>query len=341
MNKRMLVVEKSAGDFTTINDAIDFAKSYATKTNRVIIVIGPGIYNETINLLDNPGIDLIGMGAGITTIKAVTTYPYSTIYVTGDFTCIGITFIADSGSNSYALHYEILDTSVTGHTRFVDCEFIGRGVNGVGAGLGANCTLEFQECRMISDSRYPLYFHNNAFSNKQNQMIIVRNCFLNGAADGVSILADDAANMYGNANSKITVLFSGNSSLCGGFWFRKTESETYTYIPKDDSNYTLSSGSAGNGILGLEYGKEHILISSYIFKASNPANGTSLYNYSIPVDNANSYNWSINDITVPGVGSITSHCSISGVGSTSVNIQDDTSDGAGNYVAVSVFGTPK
>ena len=59
----VLYVSKSNSRFTTINDAITYGRTYInTLGSRITIVISSGMYNEYIDLDDNPGFDFYGIG---------------------------------------------------------------------------------------------------------------------------------------------------------------------------------------------------------------------------------------------------------------------------------------
>ncbi|NLK76585.1 MAG: hypothetical protein GX284_02495 [Clostridiales bacterium] len=337
----VLTVGKKGARFTTINDAITEAKKYCSKENRILIFVYPGTYNEQITMLDNPGIDFMGSGASNTILTYDGEYPNCVIYTTGEGKIEGFN-VNNTNANAYAIHYETGNTSVTGTTVFKDC-VVSASQPAIGIGSGANCTIELENCVLKSNNAHALYMHNNPYSNKENQKIAVRNCILNSTGS-YDVLVDDACNSAGNTNSKLLILFANNGSTKHKMVFRKNTGDTSTnkrYIPNDDSNISLDTHSVGNDIYGLTYGKNQVTGGAYVMKTANSTPGTSYWNYSCPFPDANRYNWTVNNVTIPGVGDITSGVSVENVGTSFVLLKDTSSGGAGYNVSVSIIGTPK
>ena len=119
-------------DFQTINEAVSYARTFCTKTDRVLIFIGEGTYQEEITLLDNPGIDMEGSGAGKTLIEQQSWYPAAPLYTTGTGTFKNLALIARGSTNSYAMHFEINGGTVRGVTTFQNCFFCSEGNAAVG-----------------------------------------------------------------------------------------------------------------------------------------------------------------------------------------------------------------
>lgn len=341
-NSNFITVGKKGARFTTINAAITEAKNYCSATNRVAIFIYPGTYNEQITLLDNPGIDFIGSGTNNTFIKYNGSYPNCTIYTTGTGLFENLTIINTNTSGAYAIHYEIGDTSVIGTTVFKNC-VVNAVASAMGIGLGANCTVIIDNCLLYSSSTYALYFHNNAYSNRTDQAIHIRNCMLTSTGN-YDVLVDDACNSNGNSNSYLSIMFANNISSKHKMVFRKNTNDSNTnktYLPNGDNNISIDIHSTGNDIYGLTYGKNQVVAGSYSFKTENSTPSKSYWNYSCPFPDADRYNWIINDVTVPGIGSITSYVSIENIGSSFILLKDTSNSGAGYNVSVSMIGTAK
>jgi hypothetical protein len=70
--KNVIVVAKAGGDFTTITAALasilTTGSGAPSATNPFLIMIGPGVYNETVSLRNF--VDLQGAGPGVTTIES-------------------------------------------------------------------------------------------------------------------------------------------------------------------------------------------------------------------------------------------------------------------------------
>lgn len=339
-NSNILTVGKKGCRFALINDAINYAKVYATQTNRVTILIASGLYDEELILQENNSIDLVGAGKGATIVKHNSVYPNAPIFVMGNCTISNITFYSSGGTNSYALHYEIGGTTITGKTRFNDCEFISDTSPAIGCGIGADCTLEFYNCIMNNiGSEYSIYLHNNPFSNKLNQKIKLYNCAFYGKKDGQSIAIDDSCSIYSNTNSKLELTFA-NCTAEGTVRYRKTETTLYTYIPSVDTNITLSNNSKSE-ILGLNYEKREIVINTIVFKPPNVVPTTKFYDYSVALNNADQYNVAISNVTASGIGDITSSVTITSVNKNCINLKDVATTGAGYTLAVSLLCTAK
>ncbi len=252
-NELVVCVGEEKNDFKTINEALDYARYYATFYYKVTIHIREGEYNESIFLLDNPGVNLIGDGVGKTVIKSNTRYPNATICATGDMYVEGITFISTGGSDAYAFHYEIANSNVQGYTVFKDCEFISEGeVAAIGAGLGENCTLELDNCRITNNNGMGLYFHNNPYSHISNQNIVLNNCIIETDKNDYAIVIDDSASFNGNTNSAVIIKINRLVTTSKKIMFRD-EQGVYEKIPINSENFVVSEESMNNDIECLNF----------------------------------------------------------------------------------------
>lgn len=69
VSEQMLVVSKGeGGTYTTIQEAVDFAKDLATAQKPYLVKIEPGVYEGTVELA--PNVHLVGSGESVTTIRA-------------------------------------------------------------------------------------------------------------------------------------------------------------------------------------------------------------------------------------------------------------------------------
>lgn len=354
-----LTVGKKGARFTTITAAIIYAAGYCSGTNRVTILVYPGVYNESLNLMGfsngvgtgigNPGIDIIGCGFRNTIVKSTNTYPNSTIYTIGQGYFEGLAFV-DEGTSSYALHYEAGGEKSAGTTTFKNCYFETSAAgckSAVGAGLAPNNTLELDNCIIRSAGNAPLYFHNRAAANATNQSVVITNCRIEGSTTTTfggkswtySVMLDDAAKMYGLSGSKMNVIFANNIAD-KGLLYRNTTSTGYSYLP-NGQDITLDAKSIGNNILGLTYDKNYLVISQNIFKPTNKVYNQSYYSYSVIFPEAKYYNWAINNVTISGLANITSSVTISSIENGCIVLKDTNTNGAGYTLSVSLIGTPK
>lgn len=257
-DERTVTVAKQGGDFQTIQDALEYAQGNCSKENRMKIFIYGGVYHEEILLADNPGIDMEGCGMYSTVVEYPSAYPNSPILTTGQGTFSNLGFCSLEGSSSYALHYEVGDTNVTGTTTFESCNFWCHGGACVGAGLGAGTTLRLSGCVLDTGADVCLYFHNSYRSDQTNQHFIMENSTLTGTGSGgVHIIMDDSCTMWGMTNSQMEVTFvNTRTEVPGSFFFRVSNEQTVNHIPLEHPNIRLSSESYGNDIAALNWASQ-------------------------------------------------------------------------------------
>lgn len=210
----VLTVGKSNAMFTTINKAIEHARSYCNSVNnRVVIVVYPGTYNEDITLVPNPGIDMVGLGRP----KIVSTnsgYPQTSLYTAGEGYFQGLEFVANG--STYGVHVEVQDVAGLsgGNIVFESCRFTNTNGSGIGAGLGMGNNLICNNCEFSCDAgAYGAYVHN--YPGKDDAVSAVfTNCnFAMGS--GGCIRLDDAAKIYGSNVAPLYVTFFGCSVNTG------------------------------------------------------------------------------------------------------------------------------
>ena len=175
-----VTVGKRGCMYRTINDAVNAAKEYCTKTNRVVIQISAGEYTESINLAPNPGIDLMGMG-DVTIIKPTdTVYPNMCLFTAGEGKFTGITFKNNDANAPYCVHYEVqsLENDCRNSTcDFINCTFYNTaGGSGVGCGGGCTDILRFINCEFRATSGTAAYFHNHPMINEQFELHL-KDCY--------------------------------------------------------------------------------------------------------------------------------------------------------------------
>lgn len=332
--RNILTVAKVGGQFTTINAAITYARSYCTITNRVTIVVSDGLYNEEIILMPNPGIDIVGSGDN-TRISYPSQYPNSPIYTVGFGYFQNLTFINETGGTSYAFHFESQTNPATGYVKFVNCSFLSDSLAGVGIGLGQDTGVQFVGCDISSNSSQPgVYAHNYPANNISNQLLEIRNTKISTYGGSYSILIDDAAKLYGYSNSKMSIIFANCESNVPKIQYRNG-STTLSYIPKTGTDITLGSGSANTHILGVNINEADTSIGGICF-----VGGTGLFTITISRAQSRDYTVLTAVRTNDGVD-IASTVSVSGVGENYVAFTTSDVTVRGNSININLRATAK
>lgn len=323
----VITVAKSGGRFHTINEAITFAKGYCSRSKRVTILICGGVYNESIVLTKNPGIDLIGIG--MPEINSDAPYPNGPANIYGDTYIEGISFYSNS-KNGYAFHLDgSVDTSCGTKVTVVNCKFYSVNQPALGCGCTRGCKYRFINCEFNGSDG--IYLHNEASSNVDTQYFDAIGCKIIGRQHAVAI--DDAAKLnFGATGSPLILNFSGSytTNLTSMLLFRLTNSESYGYIPGDKKGISISSASTTQ-IVALDYKYQ----GGYTLTASVPtfANSRSVY---IPVENANLFEWTVTT-SIPGTGTFPSK--VTGVGAHWLTVTRDTGNWDGSTIQVDLKGT--
>lgn len=235
--------------YTSLTDAVSAAKLTATAAQRVCIVVMPGVYTGSIELMPNPGIDIIALAGA--EIVGDTAYPAAALHTVGDGTFVGLTFHS-SVAGTYALHIEALEDATSGTQRFVGCSFDGVSA-GVGIGEGDGFHQIFERCA-FSGGR-SAYLHNNP--NVQSAATArFENCVFRSLIQ--------VQNYTSNANGGLELTFAGcvaNGVTYTSGALNGTATDTH-YIPSADSAVVLTALSTGNSNNGLNYGRGRVLFSA-------------------------------------------------------------------------------
>lgn len=321
-----ITVAKSGGRFHTINEAISFAKGYCSRNNRVTILICGGVYNESIVLTKNPGIDLIGIG--MPEIVSDDAYPNGAAYIYGDTYIEGI-FFHSTSETAYALHLDgSTDTSYGTTVTAVNCKFTSEHEPALGCGCTRGCNYTFINCEFYGSDG--IYVHNEASANVDKQFFNAIGCKINGSQHAVAI--DDAARLnFGVTGSPLVLNFAGSytSNINSMLIFRLTNATTYGYIPGDAKGVSLSAESTTQ-IIALDYEYQ----GGYTLTASVPtyANSRDVY---IPVEHANLFEWTVTT-TLPGTGTYPSK--VTSVGAHWLIVTRDSGNWNGNTIQVDLKG---
>lgn len=323
----VITVAKSGGRFHTINEAITFAKGYCSRNNRVKIIICGGVYNESIVLTKNPGIDLIGIG--MPEIVSDEAYPNGAAYIYGDTYIEGIFFHSTSES-AYAFHLDgSTDTSYGTTVTVVNCKFTSEHEPALGCGCTRGCNYTFKNCEFYGSDG--IYVHNEASANVAKQYFNAVGCKINGSKHAVAV--DDAAQLnFGATGSPLVLNFAGSytSNITSMLLFRLTSSKSYGYIVGDSKGISLSAES-NTQIVALDYKYQ----GGYNITVSVPtyANTGAVY---IPVENANLFEWKVTT-TIPGTGTYPSK--VTSVGAHWLTVTKDSGNWNGSTIQVDLTGT--
>ena len=239
-----------SAQFSTLAAALTWAKSVCSKTNRVLLVLAPGVYEDEILLNPNPGIDIVGSGQQNTVIRTASTYPNAPIFTIGDGYFENLCF-ESTGANSYAFHLEAQGlTNFAGRAIFVNCKFDALNNHGIGCGLGDQTAIEFHGCRFISRASHtaPVYVHNYPAA-ADNQFAEFYGCRMdNYSADNanIAVIIDDATKTTGSgATSPAYFTFSGCCSQAHGVQVRLSQ----TSAKNDCMSYLCLNGKSPSNIV--------------------------------------------------------------------------------------------
>ena len=324
----VLYVSKTHSRFTTVNSAITHARTYCTTSNRVTILISSGIYQEYIDLDDNPGIDFVGL-CGVV-IRSSVAWRLSTLRCSNTINVRNIQFEnyytpGDDEHAGYGLHAD----PVTGVQTYIECGFFSNNNFGIGVGMGNNGQCNFYRC-IIEGKSGGIYAHNNPTSGTIGQWLRFYDCESLSNDGGQCVRIDDAATMAASGRSStMGVVFKGCRGNNHGVLYRyNNPTQTLPYIPTDSSTYNvfLYIGS-DNDFAGLNTIKQTPSMI-YIF----PCDGTN-DGYLIPYPEAYKYQWTITSLKYrdysSGWGTWTN------VSSPTVTIQKATPD----FISVTIPGT--
>lgn len=292
--ENIIIVAKRGGDYTTINDAIAHARTYCSITNRVTIVIVGGyavIYNEYIDLDDNPGIDFYGISNPI--IRSSVAWRLSTLRCSNSITCEGIWFenYYTPGAGEYA-GYGLHADPVTGVQIYRNCRFYSDHNSGVGIGMDNNGSITFENCHILGTPA--VYAHNRAQNGIYGQWLRFYNCrFESQSASDPCVKVYDAASAINSSYvSQMGLIFESCVAYPGRkvvFMYDATHSLPYIPSsgqsnPANNTNIFLVGSSICPGIQGLDFYKN----VKYVYECYECIGRPTKY---IPFPEANRYNF--------------------------------------------------
>lgn len=310
-----ITVGKTGAMYQSIKAAIAYILSESVSLNNpATVFIYPGVYNEQIILDDVHGISFIGCGVGKTVIQSSGAYPDCTLHIQGDYSFYNMSII-NNNTSTYAVHSDPVDKLTSGLVEFKNCHIKG-GSNAIGYGAGNNTELRVSNC-VLEASSSPIYAHNCAYGGRSGQKLTLLNNLFYDNSEHMALLLDDAGYTNGGQVSQMVCTIHGNVSNYAGFTqmqFRKATGSpsTFTsYLPINDNNIICSAKCSYNGnIPGMNFGQGKYDISTYLLMPPNKSYDGK-YRASIPIDvYYSNYNTTLNNVTIPGIGDVTSTFSI-------------------------------
>lgn len=241
-NPGILHVGQESGMYTSINSAINYAKTYCAPEKRVLIIVHGGVYNESIRLLPNPGIDILGLSETVVNCPDAIQYPEAALYTAGSGYFANLTFRTQAGG-VYALHYEVQEhenESSGSVCVFDNCAFVGEnGRDAIGCGGGANDRLVFNSCNIYSDLNRAIYVHNYPVDGGDNFDFELYNCIIRGRTSF-------ALDYY--PNNKMTLRMKNNTMSGTTSILDKSTNTITKYMPTWDKMNNDCKGNTGRAL---------------------------------------------------------------------------------------------
>ena len=214
---RIIEVGKETSDFSTIQDAINYANS----TNQShTIKISNGVYLEALEVKGTVSHSFIGASKTETIISDVNddTQKWEALQVNGGY--FENIFFRHKGGG-YAVH---CDYPKEGVIEFFNCRMETDYGSAIGCGAQPNQTLKFRNCQIIQlnapAGTGTMYWHNAVDSSVVGQRLEMWHCEIFGNERALRI--DDANQIYGDGNMPLgnaKCLFVGNNFFSG--WYQK------------------------------------------------------------------------------------------------------------------------
>jgi hypothetical protein len=260
--------------FSSIGKAVNYASSFATKSNPVTIKIYPGVYNETVSI-QNKNISLIGTNKKDCIImNDKGGYDDAPIFASGNFYISNLTIKAthdgtpnfvenrrdDYTIGAYGVHVDNADYSDETEKKGIieNCIIYSAQNQAVGIGMAKNCKYIIRNCELINDTpdrMYELYSrplktgalgcHRGYFDGSNYYQILeVSNCILK-VNKGVSIQLGP----FTKEGTGMEEHFYNNMLWSGTLG--KSDSAIGTYQEKPYTSYELSEDCYGNNVSAL------------------------------------------------------------------------------------------
>lgn len=274
-NKNVVTVSHDGSKmFKSITEAVTYAKTIASKTNPITVIVYPGIYNEKI-IIHNSYISIIGTNKQYCIImNDKGDYDNAPIFASGNFYISNLTIKAthdgtpnfvenrtdDYRIGAYGLHID--DSNYTNTDEKIgtveNCIIYSAQNQAIGIGMAKNCKYIIRACELINDTpdrMYELYTrplktgalgcHRGYFDgNSFYQILEVSNCILK-VNKGVSIQLGP----FNTSSTGMEEHFYNNMLWSGTLG--KADSAIGTYSESPYTSFELSDDCYGNNVLAL------------------------------------------------------------------------------------------
>ena len=334
----VILVAKYGVQFNNISDAVNSIKNSVSSNNPYLILVASGTYNEHVDLSDINGLTIYGLGN--VKIADTSTYPMSTVYVTGEVSLINLHLI--QFGDSYCIHSDTQGTNNRVRLTVRDC--ILQRVQ-MGSGTYQHC-IGWGSCDIggdiyeIHNSHFiggiGLGGHLNPFNTATGAVSWrVCNCTFEVATATID-WGDPCMMIYGTPTAQtIAAVFIGNQSNMGVI-YRVNTNEVYNYIKAGTfCSLILSKGNNVPALNGIGPVTQWFVGS---FSQSNDL-GMAF----VPFNNANLYDLEITYAIIQGNGTdIKTSCSVFTQSPNGFTIQISNYSAVGDYcVMVGTLATPK
>nr|DAV68651.1 MAG TPA: acyl-CoA thioester hydrolase [Caudoviricetes sp.] len=274
-NKNVVTVSHDGSKmFKSITEAVTYAKTIASKTNPITIIVYPGIYNEKI-IIHNSYISIIGTNKQYCIImNDKGDYDNAPIFASGNFYISNLTIKAthdgtpnfvenrtdDYKIGAYGIHIDDSNYANTDEKigTVENCIIYSAQNQAIGIGMAKNCKYIIRNCTLINDSpdrMYELYTrplktgalgcHRGYFDgNSFYQILEVSNCILK-VNKGVSIQLGP----FKTSSTGMEEHFYNNMLWSGTLG--KDNSAIGTYPESTYTTYELAEDCYGNNVSAL------------------------------------------------------------------------------------------
>lgn len=274
-NKNVVTVSHDGSKmFKSITEAVTYAKTIASKTNPITIIVYPGIYNEKI-IIHNSYISIIGTNKQYCIImNDKGDYDNAPIFASGNFYISNLTIKAthdgtpnfvenrtdDYKIGAYGIHIDNSNYANTDEKigTVENCIIYSAQNQAIGIGMAKNCKYIIRNCTLINDTpdrMYELYTrplktgalgcHRGYFDgNSFYQILEVSNCILK-VNKGVSIQLGP----FKTSSTGMEEHFYNN--MLWSDTLGKADSSILTYTESPYTSYELSEDCYGNNVSAL------------------------------------------------------------------------------------------
>lgn len=245
----MIIVAKTNGDYSTIQEAVNAASESDT------ILVMPGTYNESVNALNT---SIVGVNKLTCIVRQDNgLYNSEPIKIAGESYIANMTFISTHDDatapindlRAYAAH---VDCAGAGTTEFNNCVFVSYQNAAIGSGLHQDQTLKLIDCELYSivpiESTWTVpsaFFCHSSINPATNQRLIVKDCLIK-TNWGYAVYINDAGSGM-DVSVYNSVFYSDQLGKCG---IVRTNPVTTGNL---SGSVNLTSDSYGNNVAELNH----------------------------------------------------------------------------------------